>query len=111
MYAGRTKENTYQLSGEAKMSYINPEGPSETGFSTELRFAKIFGNYRYFARHTYADDTYDINDLGLQFRNNFNNFSAGASYEIFEPTDKFQRYEYSFNINYRSLAMPSTYTG
>lgn len=107
----RTKANTYRLSGEAKMSYVNPEGPSETGFSSELQFAKIFGNYRYFVRHNFADDVYDINDLGLLFRNNFNNFRVGGSYEIFEPTERFQRMEYSANVQYRRLAMPSTYTG
>ncbi len=107
----QTKANTYRLSGEAKMSYVNLVGESQTGFSSELSFAKVFGNYRYFIRHNFADDIYDINDLGLQFRNNFNNITAGASYEIFEPTEHFQRLEYSIRANYRRLAIPSTYTG
>jgi len=107
----RTKANTYRLSGEGKMSYVNLVGDSEVGFSSNLRFAKIFGNYRYSFSHDYADNTYDINDLGLQFRNNFNNFFGRASYEIFEPTERFQRLEYSLRAEYRRLAMPSTYTG
>jgi hypothetical protein len=107
----RTRENTYRLNGEAKVSYVNLVDDDEVGFSSSLGFSKIFGNYRYYIRHAYADDIYDINDLGLQFRNNFNNISGGASYQIFEPTERFQRLEYSFDFNYRRLAMPSTYTG
>jgi len=107
----RTKANTYRLDGEAKVSYVNLVDEDEVGFSSNLGFSKIFGNYRYYIRHSYADDVYDINDLGLQFRNNFNNLRGGASYEIFEPTERFQRLEYSFDVNYRRLAMPSVYTG
>jgi hypothetical protein len=107
----QTKANTYRLRGEAKMSYVNLVEESQTGFSSLLSFAKVFGNYRYFVRHEYADDIYDINDLGLLFRNNFNNITAEASYEIFEPTERFQSLEYSINANYRRLAIPSTYTG
>ncbi|RRO25610.1 protein with DOMON-like ligand-binding domain protein [Flavobacteriaceae bacterium 14752] len=107
----RTKANTYRLSGEAKMSYLNLDNDSQTGFRTNLRIGKIFGNYRYSLEHDYADDQYDINDLGLIFRNNFNNLTGRFSYEIFEPTEKFQSYRLSFRAEYRRLAQPSTYTG
>lgn len=107
----QTKANTYRLSGEAKMSYINLENETQTGFSTDLEFAKVFGNTQYSIRHQYADSDYDINDLGLIFRNNFNNITGELTYEIFEPTDKFQSYRLSFSANYRRLAQPSTYTG
>lgn len=107
----QTKENTYRLRGEAKMSYLNLVENEVAGFNSLIEFSKVFGNYRYFARHEYADDKYDINDLGLIFRNNFNNITAGGSYQIFEPTELFQSMEISINANYRRLAIPSTYTG
>jgi len=107
----RTKDNTYRLGGEAKMSYINLADKSQTGIRTNLSIGKIFGNYRYSLEHDYADDQYDINDLGLIFRNNFNNLTGEISYQIFEPTDKLQTYNISFSANYRRLAQPSTYTG
>jgi hypothetical protein len=107
----QTKANTYRLSGEAKMSYLNLVDDTQTGISTNLEIAKVFGNYRYSLTHNYADDKYDINDLGLLFRNNYNNFSGGLSYEIFEPTERFQSMRLRFNADYRRLAQPSTYTG
>ncbi len=107
----QTKANTYRLSGEAKMSYLNLVDNDLTGFSTNLEMAKVFGHIRYNIRHDYADDKYDINDLGLIFRNNFNNVSAGISYQIFEPTKHFQEMRISLNSEYTNLANPSTYTG
>lgn len=107
----QTKANTYRLSGEAKMSNLNLISDTQTGISTNLSIAKVFGNYRYSLEHNYADDKYDINDLGLIFRNNFNNLTGRLSYEIFEPTEKFQRMRLRFTGNYRRLAQPSTYTG
>jgi hypothetical protein len=107
----QTRDNTYRLNGEAKISYLNLVDDSQTGVSTNLSIGKVFGNYQYSLEHDYADDKYDINDLGLLFRNNFNNLTARFSYEIFEPTDKLQTYRLSFRANYRRLARPSTYTG
>ena len=106
-----TKKNTYNLVVEAKMSNINKESGTETGYSYELEFAKVYGNWQYWIGHEYADDDYDINDLGLQFRNNFSNFGVEGSYRTFEPTGKFNRYNINAWINYSRLANPSTYTG
>ena len=107
----QTKANTYRLNGEAKMSYLNLIDSSQTGFSSRLELGKVFGNYQYSIRHTYADDKYDINDLGLIFRNNYNNLRARVSYEIFEPTENFQNFRLRFFANYNRLAQPSEFTG
>ncbi|SDG49152.1 DUF5916 domain-containing protein [Psychroflexus sediminis] len=103
--------NSYQLSGEFKMSHLNLNQDEKTGFSSELTFAKISDQYQFSLSHDYADKKYDINDLGLLFRNNFNNFTARASYRIFEPTDNFQSYSIRLFSRYSQLASPQTYTG
>jgi len=103
--------NSYSLAGEFKMSHINEAAENTTGFSSALEVAKISNQYQFALGHTYADEKYDINDLGLLLRNNFNNFSANASYRIFEPTDNFQSYNISFSSQYKQLASPNTYTG
>lgn len=105
------KSNTYKLAGEIKMSHINEADDNTTGFSSALEVAKISDQYQFALGHEYADDKYDINDLGLLLRNNFNNFSANASYRIFEPTANFQSYTISFSSLYKQLATPNTYTG
>jgi hypothetical protein len=105
------KRNTYNVRAEVKMSNVNEEASTKKGYSSFFIIRKTHGNYRYSFDHSYADDTYDINDLGLQFRNNFNNFGVDANYRIFEPTETWNTYSFGTYINYTRLASPSTFTG
>ncbi|WP_299228023.1 DUF5916 domain-containing protein [uncultured Psychroserpens sp.] len=106
------KKNTYRLLAEAKMSSVNyQDSGTETGFSSFLFAGKVAGNFRYSIDHRFADTRYEINDLGLQFRNNFNNFGADVSYQIFEPQGKLNNYRINGFINYRMLASPGVFTG
>ncbi|WP_008634613.1 DUF5916 domain-containing protein [Bizionia argentinensis] len=106
-----TKKNTYNLEAEIKMSNVNLKSGTETGYSYELGFSKVFGNWQYWIGHEYADDKYDINDLGQQDRNNFSNFGVEGSYRIFEPTGIFNTYNFNGWIDYNRLSNPNTYTG
>jgi hypothetical protein len=106
------RKNTFRFISEVKMSNVNYQlQPSETGFSSSFFAGKVAGNLRYSFNHNFADTKYEINDLGLQFRNNFNNFGADVSYEIFEPKGKLNSYRINTFINYRMLANPGVYTG
>ncbi|MBD10929.1 MAG: protein with DOMON-like ligand-binding domain protein [Flavobacteriaceae bacterium] len=108
----QNKRNTYRIRGEAKMSNVNPQfDNTQTGYSTFFYVAKSHGNLRYSFDHSFADTKYEINDLGLNFRNNFNNFGADIWYQIFEPKGNLNRYSASAYINYRNLANPGTFTG
>lgn len=104
------KSNTYRTYGELKMSNLNLSDGTQTGFSTNFGIGKNSGNYRFWLGHEYADTDYDINDLGILFRNNFNNFSLDASYRTLESTEKFNNYYFGVWYNYNRLADPSTYT-
>ncbi|MCK7591077.1 carbohydrate binding family 9 domain-containing protein [Subsaxibacter sp. CAU 1640] len=106
-----TKSNKYNVSGGAKMSSLNLPDGSRNGFSSELFLGKVNGNYRYSVGHSLADTKYNINDLGILFRNNYNNFSADASYRIFEPTEKLNNFYVGTWFNYNRLFDPSVYTG
>ncbi|NRA93595.1 MAG: protein with DOMON-like ligand-binding domain protein [Psychroserpens sp.] len=104
------KQNTYKVYAEAKLSHVNYQlADTETGFSSFLFAGKVAGNFRYSFDHSYADTKYQINDLGLQFRNNFNNFGADASYEIFEPKGNLNSYRVNAFVNYRMLADPGVF--
>ena len=108
----RNKRNTYRIVSELKMSNVNYQNTdSETGYSTFLYVGKIHGNLRYSFDHSFADTKYEINDLGLLFRNNFNNFGADISYQIFEPKGNLNNYRVNGYINYRNLANPGVFTG
>lgn len=105
------KANTYNYSGELKMSNVNSENSLETGFSSRFRFAKTSGNYRYSIGHRLANRKYDINDFGLLRRNNYNTFFANVSYRIFEPTKKLNNFNIFIFADYNSLYKPGKYTG
>ncbi|WP_299113522.1 DUF5916 domain-containing protein [uncultured Winogradskyella sp.] len=108
----QNKRNTYQINAEAKMSHVNYQDiDSETGFSSFFYIGKTHGNWRYSFDHRFADTKYEINDLGLNFRNNFNNFGADVWYQIFEPKGNLNSYRFNAWINYRNLANPGVFTG
>ncbi|TVZ51466.1 DUF5916 domain-containing protein [Dokdonia sp. Hel_I_53] len=105
------KSNSYRTSGRAVVSNVSHTDGTFTGLRTEVDFFKTKGKFRYRAGHDFANTTFDINDLGLNFRNNFNSFVVGASYEIFEPTDIFNKYRYSVTARHRRLYSPDVHTG
>ncbi len=105
------KGNNFRTSGRAVLSNIAANGTNQTGFASEFDFSRIKGKFRYRVGHDFANTTYDINDLGLSFRNNFNNFVAGVSYQIFEPTKVFNSYRINFTVRHRRLYNPDVQTG
>ncbi len=105
------KRNTYQLLTDLKLSNVKLESGMETGFSSFFGAQKTHGNLRYSVDHSYADTKYDPNDLGLQYRNNYNNFGIDINYRTFEPSGKWNRYFSNFHVNYTRLANPGTFTG
>lgn len=108
----QNKRNTFRIDTEARVSHVNfQDTEAETGFSSFFFIGKTHGNWRYSFDHRFADTKYNINDLGLNLRNNLNNFGADWSYEIFEPTEKLNSYRINGFINYERLANPNTFTG
>ncbi len=105
------KNNKYNYIGELKMSNVNSNSHVDTGLSSMFEFGKISGNYRYNIGHELADRTYDINDLGLQLRNNYNNLYGEISYRIFEPTKKLNNFRARLTAKYNRLYNPGRYTG
>jgi len=105
------KRNTYNIRGDVKMSNRNLDTGMETGLSSFIFVRKAHGKLRYSFDHRFANENFDINDLGLNFRNNFNNFGVDASYRIFEPTEKLNNFSINTWYNYRRLYRPSTFTG
>ena len=105
------KRNTYNIRGNVKVSNRNLDSGIETGLSSFIFIRKAHGKLRYSIDHSFANENYNINDLGLNFRNNFNNFGVDASYRIFEPTEKLNNFSINTWYNYRRLYSPSTFTG
>ncbi|MFY7812136.1 MAG: DUF5916 domain-containing protein, partial [Flavobacterium sp.] len=92
-----TKENKYNFSGSAKSSSIF-DVKSSNGFYTDFNFRKKFGNWRYSFGTQYASKDYDINDLGINFINNYHAFSSNLSYRILNPTKIFNSLNTNVNV-------------
>lgn len=105
------KENRFRTSGRAIFSNVNSGESIQSGFQSEFDIFRTEGNLRYRVGHDFANTTLDINDLGVNFRNNYNNFVAGISYEIFEPSKLFNKYEISLTARHRRLYKPDVQTG
>jgi len=105
------KGNNFVVAGRAINSNVSRVDGISSGFLSELDIAKTKGNFRYRVGHDFANTTFDINDFGVSFRNNFNNFVAGISYEIFEPTEIFNRYRIGLTGRHLRLYRPSVETG
>jgi hypothetical protein len=104
------KVNRFRTSGRAIFSNVNEGEGFKTGFQSEFDIFRTEGNLRYRVGHDFANTTLDINDLGVNFRNNYNNFIAGISYEIFEPSKIFNKYEISLTARHRRLYRPDVQT-
>lgn len=105
------KNNKWNVEGGLKVSSLSLPDETKTGFSSNLEFRKVYGKYRFGIEHKIADRNYDINDMGILFRNNYHNISANASYRIFEPTEKLNSFMINAWANYRMLFDPNKYTG
>ena len=105
------KGNKYNISGNIKRSSTHENGESIRGYAGYLSFGKTYGNYQYSIEHWRSDDKYDINDLGFQQTNNYENYRAQISYEIFEPTKLFDRYRIQLEGQLRYQNNPHVYSG
>ena len=103
-----TKSNTYNLYGDFKYSTIKNSNINDgsifglgnyDGFKTELNFAKTSGKYRYLFSGKYLSKNYDVNDLGIIFVNNYHAAYAEMSYRIINPTNTFNLFKVSQEIN------------
>ncbi|SFN45017.1 DUF5916 domain-containing protein [Salegentibacter flavus] len=100
------KANSFNFEGEAKMSQVNATDNTVAGFASKFSVNRTKGNFRYGVSHRFANETYDINDLGINFTNNYNNFFWSTSYQIFEPTERFNRYRIEVYGNHQRRYRP-----
>ncbi|WP_378188219.1 DUF5916 domain-containing protein [Aquimarina sp. W85] len=102
--------NSFRLTGRTIMSQLNLADSNVSGFASELDFDRIKGQFRYGFGHDLANKTYDINDFGVNFTNNYNNFRVSTSFQIFKPTAWFNEYRIRMVARHRRLYDPSIKT-
>ena len=103
LYTLVNKKNTHFIDGSGKMSIINEFGDKTNGYSFYTALGKFAGKVQYEFQYSMADKYFNINDLGFQRRNDYQEFEGEVSYRIFEPTKTFNRYQIRLwlDLNYR----------
>ena len=103
LYTLVNKKNTHFIDGSGKMSVINELGEKTNGYSFYTALGKFAGKVQYEFEYSMADKYFDINDLGFQRRNDYQEFEGEVSYRIFEPTETFNQYQIRLwlDLNYR----------
>jgi hypothetical protein len=101
-----TKKNTYNLSGDMKMSSIY-DSKSKSGYNTSLYFAETSGKVRFSVGGNYVSNDFDNNDLGINFQTNYSTVSSNVNYRILNPTKVFN----TFRINLNSYMEYNNTTG
>lgn len=111
LYNVWNKQSTWFISGSYRMSNIVENGELTSGHSFNTRIAKGAGNWQYNLGYQFDDKNFDINDMGVIFRNNRQRISGNLSYRILQPKGAFNRISVNswFNLDY--LHSPAKYTG
>ncbi|TDP58201.1 DUF5916 domain-containing protein [Flavobacterium dankookense] len=95
-----TKQNSYNLSGNFKYSYINElyNNEDKKGYDSYLEFRKTSGKYRFAFSSQYVSNDYDNNDLGINFQTHYHSIYGSVSYRILKPNNLFNAFSPNMNF-------------
>lgn len=110
-YHLRTKDSKYFIDGAYTQSNVFENESNTKGHRFDTSIAKAAGNWQYELGYSFDDKNYDINDLGVNFRNNTQSIYANASYRILQPVGNINSFRVNtwYRLNY--LHSPGKYTG
>ncbi|MBK0379975.1 DUF5916 domain-containing protein [Mucilaginibacter segetis] len=110
VYNLNNKKNNYNLSGYGFMSNLfYPDKPTQTGYSYEIGGGKSSGNFTWNVYEDFVSSTYDQNDLGILFNNNFIDHNINLQYTNYKPKKFFTQWGAWTNTYYSRRVTPSAY--
>ncbi|MDK2771717.1 MAG: carbohydrate binding family 9 domain-containing protein [Flavobacterium sp.] len=101
-----TKKNTFNVSGDMKMSSVYDVEKNYSGYNTSLYLAETAGKVRFSSGVNYISKEYDPNDLGINFQTNYTSWSNNINYRILNPTKIFNTFRINLNsyFEYNNLS-------
>lgn len=82
----KTRNNMWGLGGVVNVSQkYHTDQANEFGYMYEFEAAKISGNFRFAYQHETQNETYDVNDMGFNRRNNRFDNDLELEYNIYDP--------------------------
>ncbi len=79
------KGNRYAVDGSAALSQKYYPGDAQLGHMYRISGGKVSGNFQYRFTHSMKSDTYDPNDMGINFIRNTVDEDLNLRYNIFQP--------------------------
>jgi Domain of unknown function (DUF5916)/Carbohydrate family 9 binding domain-like len=94
-----TKENTWNLGGDVKYSYINAFGNNENkeGVNSALYLGETSGKIRFNLNGRIVSKDFDNNDLGINFITNYYSFGGNINLRSLKSTNTLNSYRVNFN--------------
>ena len=106
-----TKNSTYNLGGEYKLSQKYFADSTALGHAGEIRFEKPTGNFIFDVNYLVESDTYDPNDLGFLFNNNSREFFGRVMYREFNPkNEKLNSWRITSSLTYARVYEPNAFS-
>lgn len=110
-FEANNKSNTYQIAGFGSMSqkFFPDSASSFKGYSGRLNFGKSGGNFTWNAYGNMNTNTYNPNDLGIQFMNNNVDMGLEIGYNIYKPFWKLNNFFNGISIVYQRMYIPDAF--
>jgi hypothetical protein len=110
-FAFNNKSNMYTIDGGGVMSqqFYADSAKSLKGYNARLNFGKSGGNFTWAAYGNMNTNTYDPNDLGINFLNNNIDMGVAFSYNVYKPFWKLNNFFNSFSILYQRMYIPDAF--
>jgi hypothetical protein len=106
LFQFNNKKNTYNWNGKIAVSQVMMVAGNETGYSHNWNFGKTGGRWNFQFGEELVDTKYDINDMGIQFTNNYVDHSFWTSYRWLKPKNWYKRIQVNYNAYYSRLLVP-----
>ncbi|MBN8692933.1 MAG: carbohydrate binding family 9 domain-containing protein [Bacteroidetes bacterium] len=105
------KTNTYGIGGFGKMSqrFFPDSAKPYRGYSANFNFGKRGGNFLWSAFGSLNTDTYNPNDLGIQFMNNNVDMGMDIAYNIYKPFWKLNNSYNEWSVIYQRMYNPDVF--
>lgn len=105
------KTNTYGAGGFGRMSqrFFPDSAKPYRGYSADFNFGKRGGNFKWSAFGSFNTDTYNPNDLGIQFMNNNVDMGMEIAYNVYKPFWKLNNSYNEWSVIYQRMYNPDVF--
>ncbi len=106
------KNVNYNFFGKVSVSQLmgyKPDKGTLNGYSHNVSFGKMKGNFTWSVTQSIADQNYQQNDMGYFTNNNYLNYNSWLGYKLLKPRSFYNNLYFNINSEYDSRFKPNTF--